>query len=242
MLALYRSGRQADALEAYRAARRVLTEELGLEPSPALQELERQILRHDPALAPPAAGPAGRRAAGAFAGRESEVTLLLAGLEDALSGRGRLFLIGGAEGSGKTRLADEIASRGKRRGAGVLWGRSWEAGDAPPYWPWVQAIRSQATQEGTVLATLVAANGDDNRFTLFDATLSFLARLGREQPLVVVLDDLHAADEESLLLLEFVAAELAVLPILLLALHRVETPALARVARFATARISLQPA
>jgi DNA-binding SARP family transcriptional activator len=52
MVALYRSGRQTDALEAYRDGRRVLSDELGLEPSPALRELERQILDHDPALAP----------------------------------------------------------------------------------------------------------------------------------------------------------------------------------------------
>ena len=54
MLALYRSGRQAEALEAYRAARRMLDEELGLEPGPPLRELEQAILRHDPALATPA--------------------------------------------------------------------------------------------------------------------------------------------------------------------------------------------
>jgi YVTN family beta-propeller protein len=53
MLALYRSGRQADALEAYHEARRTLVEQLGLEPGPNLRELERAILRHDPALAPP---------------------------------------------------------------------------------------------------------------------------------------------------------------------------------------------
>ena len=52
MLALYRSGRQADALDAYRAARRELMDELGLEPSQSLQDLEREILQHDPKLAP----------------------------------------------------------------------------------------------------------------------------------------------------------------------------------------------
>jgi YVTN family beta-propeller protein len=61
MLALYRSGRQADALETYRKGREALIAELGLEPSPRLQELERQILTHDPALQAPAAGPAIRR-------------------------------------------------------------------------------------------------------------------------------------------------------------------------------------
>src|SRR5436190_12423953 len=63
MLALYRSGRQADALERYREGRRLLVEDLGIEPTPALQELERSILRHDPRLneagasAEPARGP-----------------------------------------------------------------------------------------------------------------------------------------------------------------------------------------
>jgi DNA-binding SARP family transcriptional activator len=239
MLALYRSGRQAEALEAYRSMRRMLSDDLGLEPSPALQDLERRILRHDRSLDLAASAAPGRRAAGQFVGREAELALLLAGLDDALAGRGRLFLVEGPEGSGKTRLADEVASRGKARGARVLWGRSWAAGDAPPHWPWVQAMRTPAKHEAAGLPALVGEPASADRFTLFDATLTHLARLAREQPLVVVLDDLHAADDESVLLLEFVAGDLAVLPVLLLALSRSETPALAGVARFATARVSL---
>jgi DNA-binding SARP family transcriptional activator len=239
MVALYRSGRQADALEVYRTARGALADELGLEPSPLLQELERRILRHDPALVLPSLATAGRKAAGAFLGREDELALLLAGLDDAIAGRGRLFLVGGAEGAGKTRLADEVASRAKQRGAMVLWGRTWEAGGAPPYWPWVQALRAHVSggRERTRLPELVGASGD--RFTLFEATTAFLSQLAARQPLVVVLDDLHAADTDSLMLLEFVAAELAVLPILVLALYRDETEPLARVARFASARLHL---
>jgi DNA-binding SARP family transcriptional activator len=64
MLALYRCGRQADALEAFRAARRVLAEQLGLEPGPELRRLERAILAHDPSIAPPLERVSGEDAAG----------------------------------------------------------------------------------------------------------------------------------------------------------------------------------
>ena len=76
MLALYRSGRQADALESYRNARRSLVEERGLEPGPALQELERAILAHDPALGPPTR--ASTRRPAAVAGRTRRGGLLIA--------------------------------------------------------------------------------------------------------------------------------------------------------------------
>src|SRR5262249_24024885 len=127
MVALYRSGRQAEALQAYRDARDALVEELGLEPGKALQELEQAILRQDAALDfRPRDEPArpGRRAAGAFVGRDVELAELGHALDDAVAGRGRLYLVSGGSGVGKTRLADEVASRAKEAGMTVLWGRS----------------------------------------------------------------------------------------------------------------------
>jgi DNA-binding SARP family transcriptional activator/tetratricopeptide (TPR) repeat protein len=278
LVALYRSGRQVEALEAYRRARGRLVEELGLEPGPALQGLEQKILRQDPSLDLPQpaeqrVAARGRRAAGVFVGRERELAELEAGLEDALTGRGRLFLLSGEPGIGKTRLADELGALAKDRGAAVLWGRCWEAGGAPAYWPWVQSIRShirdldpsrlrrELGEGGGDLSEMLpelrellpasprahSPDSEDARFRLFDSTANFLRRAAREQPLVLVLDDLHAADEPSLLLLQFVAGELAQTSILVVGCYRDEElesdhPVAARLGelgRQASARLAL---
>jgi len=175
------------------------------------------------------------RAAGVFVGRERELSELVAAVEKAESGRGSLFLLVGEPGIGKSRLADELAARARERGFLVLWGRCWEAGGAPAYWPWIQALRAHvratdpvdlAEQLGAgaghvaqmipdVLAVLPdvdtpdVADPDAARFQLFDATTSFLLAMSAGQPILLVLDDLHAADTASLLLLRFASAELA---------------------------------
>ena len=69
------------------------------------------------------------------------MAVLDAALNDALSGRGRLVMLAGEPGIGKTRLALELASRARTLGAQVLWGWCYEQEGAPPYWPWVQPIR-----------------------------------------------------------------------------------------------------
>jgi tetratricopeptide (TPR) repeat protein len=79
-----------------------------------------------------------------FVGRERELAELRTGLADVTSGRGRvggMFLISGEPGIGKTRLADELAGEAASRGMRVVWGRCWEGGGAPAYWPWIQVIR-----------------------------------------------------------------------------------------------------
>jgi hypothetical protein len=81
-------------------------------------------------------------AGGVFVGRQREMGELKAALEEALSGRGRLVTLVGEPGIGKTRTAQELATYAGLRQCQVLWGRCYEGADAPPYWPWVQAIRS----------------------------------------------------------------------------------------------------
>jgi DNA-binding SARP family transcriptional activator len=235
MLALYRCGRQADALAIYQAGRRLLVGELGIEPGRALQELERAILHQDPSLELVAQQEvAAEISRGVFVGRGRELEQLSAGLDDAFAGRGRLFLVAGEPGIGKSWLADALLARARARGARVLVGRCWEAGGAPAYWPWVQSlrpyirgtpperIREQLGAGGSDLAPWfpelqqlfpdlperLAPELEGARFRLFDAASSFLKAAASSRPIVLFLDDLHAADEPSLLLLRFVVRDL----------------------------------
>ena len=250
MLALYRSDRQADALQAYQNARRTLVEELGIEPGERLRELERAILAQDPelhlAVEEPAAEPAVEAPRSVFVGRDAELAELIAGLDDAFAGRGRVFLLSGEPGIGKSRLADELIAHARARGALVLVGRCWEAGGAPAYWPWVQslrvymresdsaALRSQLGAGAADLAQIVpelcerfpglpeppGLEAEAARFRVFDATAGFLRNASASRPIVLALDDLHAADAPSLLLLRFLARELCSTRMLLLGAYR----------------------
>jgi DNA-binding SARP family transcriptional activator len=132
MLALYRCGRQAEALEAYRAARRTLVEEVGVEPGSDLRALHAAILEQDPALDRPP-GPTQLPAplesdSPPLVGRESELAALLALLSDACDGRVRVVSISGPPGIGKTRLAAEVAKDAARRRMAVLYADA----DTPP--------------------------------------------------------------------------------------------------------------
>jgi tetratricopeptide (TPR) repeat protein len=193
---------------------------------------------------PPAGSPHGL-----FVGRERELAELAGALDAARTGRGGLYLLSGEPGIGKTRLAERCADVAAARGFAVLWGRCWESGGAPTYWPWVQVLRG-AVQGCNAPALLQAASRivahlgqfvpelapdlpasgwapdlpfdtpEQARVVLFDAVQTVLATLASERPLLVILDDLHAADESSLLLLQYLARELQQSAALILATHR----------------------
>jgi len=181
-----------------------------------------------------------------FVGREEELAVLRAALARAMAGRGTVVLVSGEPGIGKTELADRLAAAAESRGVHVVWGRAWEGEGAPAFWSWARIIGACLAQwEREALATRLGAalpylaqvapeagkqlpglptppslDSEQARFRLFDAVTTFLTVSSREQPLVVVLDDLHWADKPSLLMLQFLAREIADSRLLVIGTYR----------------------
>ena len=175
-----------------------------------------------------------RLASGVFVGRTREMTQLREGLEAALAGRGRLLLVSGEPGSGKTRLTEELTTYARMRGAGVLVGKCFDGKGAPAFWPWLQAIRrysqdrepnelhdvmgpgaadiaqldSEIRQRLPAMPTPPTLEPEQARFRLFDSITTFLRNAALARPLLLILDDLQWADEPSLRLLQFLAQEM----------------------------------
>ncbi len=172
---------------------------------------------------------------------------LNAALDDALAGRGRVIMLAGEPGIGKTRLAEELAAVARGHGAEVRWGRCPEERGAPPFWPWAQvisahveasdpdALRAELGRGAAAVAEIAPAVSDklpglapvprsedpeSARFRLFNSVTTFIKSASQGRPLLIVLDDLHWADASSLKLLEFAAAELAQARVLLVGTYR----------------------
>ena len=183
----------------------------------------------------------------ALVGRASALEALRTAWSDVASGQGRVALVCGEPGIGKSRLAEAIAAELRGRGAAVAIGRCDEAEGAPPFWLWVEVLRDlagafdlcglasrlgPAARELDDLVPELACNaaggvgaapsGESDRSLLFEAVSRLLALVGAERPLVLVLEDLHWAPRPSLRVLEHVASSLRRHRILLVATLRDE--------------------
>lgn len=182
----------------------------------------------------------------AFVGRRREIGILRTALDQARRGRGHLVMLVGDAGIGKTRLAEELAGMANGQDFRVLWGHCHEEEGSPPYWPWVEALRTHLGEEdpedldhlvesGAVwlaailpelraklqgLDTPPSATPDSARFRLFSAVVDLLRRTARPKPILLILEDLHWADRSTLNLLRFVARGLTGSGVLLLGTTR----------------------
>jgi len=281
MLALYRSGRQGEALRAYAGAREHLAAELGIEPGPALRRLEAAILAQSPDLdwrPPPAeeiptlvrAGPESppQLSVDPLVGRRAELAALEATIGRLGHAEGGILLVSGEPGIGKTRLAQEAAARAEVRGCAVAWGRCHEGEGAPPFWPWIQVVRTllRHPESDTVRAALAPdaaevaqvvpevrdlvggelgvpppADPTAARFRFFEAVTGFLERLSRRLSLAIVIDDLHWADPPSLELTAHLGDRVPGMNALLVITYRDVDPAPDGPLTEVLARIARQP-
>jgi tetratricopeptide (TPR) repeat protein len=178
-----------------------------------------------------------------FYGRGAELRALNAALERARAGRGRLVAVSGDAGIGKTRLIEELTRSAGLPSNRILWGRCSEQSGAPSYWPWSRVLRTYAAARGldrlredlgaeaTYLSALVPGLVADSsgavtagdlgaRYLLCEAVIGLLRRIAADEPMVIVLEDAHWADEASLALLELVALELDGTRLLLVVTYR----------------------
>ncbi len=255
MLALHQTGRSADALAVHSRYRGMLADEFGLDPSAAIEDLALSILRQDPSLGPEQGvfvsrpdttvpGPSADGDAGLI-GRDRErgrVAELLDGLADC---RGRLVLVGGEPGIGKTALLEHVADAATGRGAAVHWGRCPDTDGVPPFWLWRRVLSSWVADldddqiaaavggDAAAVAGIAPEVGQRTgarweagavdpitaRFQLNEGAAAFLARsagVGR----VLVLDDLQWADAPSLELLVHLTDRLPTAPLLVVGSFR----------------------
>jgi AAA ATPase-like protein len=176
-----------------------------------------------------------------FVGRERELEELRAALAAAQSGRGAFVLVAGEPGIGKTALVSVLAENAAAEGVRVVWGRCWEGGGAPPFWPWGRVVdelcrgrdpdwlerelgpmASELRERLSGHSSDPAPEPEHARFATLNSLAAFLRAASADEPILLALDDVDIAGPDALLALEFVSRELSDAPVLGLATYREE--------------------
>ena len=229
MLALYRDGRQAEALDAFGRLRQILAQDLGVDPGAELRRLHQAILQQSPRLGwrPPPRPTAGR----GYFGRDREMSRLLRRFDEAAAGRGGVARLAGEPGIGKSHALQLLADQARTSSAIVLAGRCVEGAWAPPFRPFAEAmagygelvgpqqLRADLGLAGPALARIAprlrellpdltppsALQPDEEQFRLLDAAAQFFTAVSARAPVLLVLDDLQWADAGTAMMLRHVA-------------------------------------
>lgn len=213
MIALYRCGRQAEALEVFQRARAHLADELGLEPGPALKALQAQILSQDARLAPGGLAGDGAHISSSLLERSAELTTLSDRLEEVREGLGgRLVLVRGEAGIGKTMLLRRFCD-GLGAPVRVLWATCDPLFLPRPLGPLLDIARSTDGELRQRIETGAKPH---------DVAAALIRELASPDPTVLVLEDLHWADEATLDVLRLVSRRVQTIQALLVASYRDE--------------------
>jgi hypothetical protein len=129
-------------------------------------------------------------------GRTEPLAAAERAFEAAVAGKGGVVVVTGEPGIGKSALARTLATQAEARGARIGFGRAWEVGGAPTFWPWSQALSELGLDLDEVLGSASSGGASTQRIVAFDRVVRAVCKAD-EAPVVVILDDLHAADVAS---------------------------------------------